>query len=251
MVHGQPDYGAYAAKQTVGSMADNAELAARLGSIVTFDRKGDVIWLDDFESNIDKWETTVIGAGGGISLSAEQARSGALSCKMITGNLANNYAEIEKRLPYPTLSKHGFEISFRSFVDREFQWEMYVYKGLVGGWMSNTVAALQMRYDYPNANLEINTGTILVPVWTVIDTPFTLFTGETLFHTFKMVADLDTEMAVRAVIDYKEYDLSAYPMLSMASITPMHLRVLFRVTTRVNFVRATYADDAIITQNEP
>jgi len=32
-----------------------AELATRLGSIVTYDRKGEVIFCDDFEDGIDAW----------------------------------------------------------------------------------------------------------------------------------------------------------------------------------------------------
>ena len=55
MAHGHPDYGGAAPLATVYTLQDLAELAARLGSIDVFDRRGNVLLLDDFESGIKKW----------------------------------------------------------------------------------------------------------------------------------------------------------------------------------------------------
>ncbi|GAI06639.1 unnamed protein product, partial [marine sediment metagenome] len=44
MIHGHADYGAGAPGKTIYSMLDVGELAARLGSPVTSDRAGNVMW---------------------------------------------------------------------------------------------------------------------------------------------------------------------------------------------------------------
>ncbi|GAH95398.1 unnamed protein product, partial [marine sediment metagenome] len=41
-MRGQPDYAALAPKEIAASISDMGEVAARLGSIVTYDKRGDV-----------------------------------------------------------------------------------------------------------------------------------------------------------------------------------------------------------------
>ena len=63
-----PDYGRLSAQATVFPVTDLGELAARLGSIVSHDRRGDVIWLDGFEDGLDKWQPTTSGSGAAVDL---------------------------------------------------------------------------------------------------------------------------------------------------------------------------------------
>ncbi|GAI49683.1 unnamed protein product, partial [marine sediment metagenome] len=63
MSRGQPDYGSSAVKEVAGTLADMGELAARLSSIVEYDRRGDVVYLDDFEEPVLKWSPLAAGAG--------------------------------------------------------------------------------------------------------------------------------------------------------------------------------------------
>jgi len=55
VAHGTPDWGVTAGARTVYQMTDLGELAVRLGSIVTHDRRGDVIFLEDFEEGMGRW----------------------------------------------------------------------------------------------------------------------------------------------------------------------------------------------------
>ena len=74
-----------------GDPVSNAELAARLGSPDTFDRRGDVLWMDDFESGL-KWRTSLLGTGSLIDLTATMAASGGKCCRLVTGSANNDYA---------------------------------------------------------------------------------------------------------------------------------------------------------------
>ena len=63
MARSGPDWGLRGGKATVFPLTDMAELAARLRSIDVYDRAGDVIALDDFQSGIDQWEHSGSGSG--------------------------------------------------------------------------------------------------------------------------------------------------------------------------------------------
>ncbi|GAI56753.1 unnamed protein product, partial [marine sediment metagenome] len=79
MAHGQPDFGMYQIAKTIYRLADMGELAVRLGSIVTHDRRGDVIWMDNFDSGIAKWYQFASDDDGLVEWSAERSRSGGFS----------------------------------------------------------------------------------------------------------------------------------------------------------------------------
>ena len=66
--YGLPDYGMYAALENMGNLVDYGELATRLGSIVSFNREGNVIFWDDFEKTPIKWLNLTGGIRGRLSL---------------------------------------------------------------------------------------------------------------------------------------------------------------------------------------
>lgn len=61
MPRGMPDWGEYSPQEVVSKLLDNAELAARLGSPVLFDRRGTVIFMDDFNCGVNHWDTVTKG----------------------------------------------------------------------------------------------------------------------------------------------------------------------------------------------
>ncbi len=242
MPHGQPDFGAYAAKKTVGSMADNAELAARLGSIVTFDRRGDVVWLDDFEDNIDKWEVMTLGIGAAVVLSNEAARNGSRSAKLTTGPAIDNYAIIIKHLPYPALSKVGFEISFT--IDEDLNHLFHSLMLLDG--TNRYIGSIDYRPDVDELYYYDDAGAPQL-----IASGLNLAASIYHFHTMKLVVDIATMRYVRLILDERTYDLSNYLMQPILDATLPTMWAYFASFTGVAANQSIYVDDAIVTQNEP
>lgn len=240
MAHGAPDFGMYAPKTTVGSLADMAELAARLDSVVTHDRRGDVIHIDDFEGNEGKWEANGTGVDRALALSAETARSGMCSLKLTTGNLANNYMEAIGYLAYPVFGKIGYEISYTHNGSlKEYLWTFRLYDG------TNYYDAI-IRYTQATTILEIDDN----GAWRTLQTRSFMSTHY-LFNTLKVVIDYNAKKYVRLITNDKEYDISAFSLSPTGSGVPPHIRVFIRGTTSVNFNHSTYLDDFILTQNEP
>lgn len=242
MAHGLPDYGPNTPKSTTYGLADLAELAARLGSIVTFDRRGDVVWLDDFEDNLAKWE---LGFGTGTAvLSAATARNGGKSAKLTTPAVTDLGATITKRLPFPALSKIGSEISVAQD-DSNILFLSGAIFFLLG---DGTFKYGQWEYLPLTTTLNIFDHTAgTVSLSTSVQFADSIY----LFHTFKLVVDLVTGKYVRLIMDETEWDLSAYTLIGDDADGDAWMYSDFRVATKAAVAASCYVDDAIVTQNEP
>lgn len=242
MPHGQPDFGAQAVKETVSSLADMGELAARLGSIVTFDRRGDVVWYDDFEGHISKWKSNVSGTDAAATISAEAARNGDFSAKLTTGDVIDKYAEIWHFLPYPIVSKVGFEFSFTLNDNLS---ELQALQNLYDGSHHHKAG---LRYLPATNKLQYFSKT---EGWQDLATDLDLYSASYIFHTSKLVIDLSTRKYVRAIFDNVEYDLSTLSYYYVGQITTPYWRQFISAITGVNSNQSIFIDDAIVTQNEP
>lgn len=250
MPHGQPDYGVQAVKETVFGLADLAETAARLDSIVTFDRRGDIVWLDDFESDVLKWSLTLPGVGDSVVASSEAARNGAFSAKLTTGNVAGDMVTMVHYSPFPVTSRVGFEISFTvhdNLSDLIFSQRLYDGSDEHFARVRYRPATDVLEYLDRNA------------AWQNLAPSLVLLSATYILHTIKLVIDLNTQEYVRVIVDDVVYDLSALepPLLlplyrhTPDVLTTPHWEQLVDTITGVNANTSSYIDDAIVTQNEP
>lgn len=243
MAHGQPDFGLYAAKATVSGLADIGELAARLGSIATFDRRGDIVWFDDFEGDVDKWYQDLEGTDAAIVVSPDAARNGSFSAKLTTGDEIDDFAMVLHYLPYPVTSRVGFEISFTTEDNlSELIFSQRLYDG-------DYEHYARLRYLPATDVLQyLDSGA----VWRDLATSLDLYDATYIFHTIKLVIDLDTHKYIRAILDDVEYDMSAlnYRHTADPDTTP-HWEQIADMITGVNDNVSNYVDDAVVTQNEP
>lgn len=224
-----------------GDPVNNAELAARLGSIHTFDRRGEVIFQDDFEDGISKWG---VGGDAGYSVAASTAyaRSGATSAKLVTGATSGNSAYIVRRLPYPSLAKYGLE-SHITLLDAavEYEWWFQLYDGTN---LTQTII-----------RLKTNVGTLAYMdsggVYQTFATLASLYVGQDLFHAAKLVSNFKDGKFSHFLFNNNVYDLSQYAGLVSASAILPHLYVAIYLLTLANAAKTGYIDDVIVTQNEP
>jgi len=239
---GMPDYGMYAAKEVISPIADVGELAARLGSIVSYDRRGDVIWLDDFEGSVLRWRTTASGTGAAVTLDTSRSLSGVQSVKLTTGNLTGNFASVARYLSYPRGGTVGLECAFAS--SNSFQrWHLYIKyaDGTKEYWGELQIDAWTGTGWYtPSAGPRMSLG--LSP---------TLFMRDTLFHHMKLVVDLEKLEYLRAMVDNTEVNLSGEGLYSPGTATDAWLDIEIRLETGTDANLDGWVDDAIITINEP
>jgi len=247
MAHGQPDFGMYAAKKTVFGQVDIGELAARLGSVDTYDRSGDVIWIDDFESGVEKWKHNVSAVDASIVSAEETARNGSFCAKLTAGDTLFGYANMLRTIAFPVLSKISAEFSFtvpeaisaNTDVEVRFHIDMRAGKKFV---------EFHIKYDRVTHEISYMRD---ADDWVWIDTK-ELISYMYCFHQIKIVVDFETGKYVRLSLDDSAYDLSdATPKSRVVDCTPS---IDIRAWISNKFATENplfYVDDVIIKQNEP
>lgn len=240
--HGAPDWSKYRPDSVTFPVEDLAELAVRLGSIVSFDRRGDVVWMDGFEESVLHWDVNSSGGGETIALSSGYSRNGLQCVRLYTSPNSPFDAEITRRLPVPMTSKLGVEFhwSYLNSIDR---WESVVelHDGV-------NRSRFRMRWVRSTGVLEIYDTAL---GWVTVATRSMQTITGGLFHAAKLVFDYSDGSYIRLLFLNQVYDLSAYAGDVVASATSPYWGVAFTVFAVDATQRYFYIDDVIITQDEP
>ena len=239
--HGKSDWGLQL-KTTVYTLDELSELAVRLGSIDFFDRRGDVLFLDDFSSGLSKWYAVGSGTGNKQLVTPEIARSGGYSIKLIGGKTTPWYSFMRTCFPYPVLSRIGYELHFcytHLFDKLIFELKQddadYSYEGAI-------------QFDRTNNKLQYKD---LNGDYQDIVTSFRLLDRANLFHVFKLVCNPETHKYHRLILNDTTYDLSAHDLYKHGSQGQKFYEVTILLYSRDGYNDFCYIDNIIVTQNEP
>jgi len=231
-----------AASEPIESI-NRAELAARLGSIVTFDRSGDVIWLEDFEDGIHRAEIDLSGLGATVEWSAERSLRGVYALKMTAGSDASRYAEVKGYLPFPALSRIGYEAATTTDANTE-QIEAYIH--LYTGTMM-----LEWGFKFVAATTAVSLIT-LGGVWVPIFSGALPYFETRLFNLSKLGIDPSAGTYYKMVTGPITMPIAAVPCnVTVPDLTQMHLELFYKITSKPATNAVVYIDSMIMTQNEP
>jgi len=239
MPHGTGDWADLIARSTVFGGIDLSELAVRLGSNNLWDRRGDTLFCEDFESGIEGVET-IAGADGSVEWSCERCRGGGFSIKFTTPKTFILLDRLQKWLPCPVKSAIGGEVSVcTDDAVVYFEWLLRYYDGV-------DRYEFGIRYTLETEILEYYDGD-----WHNFAEDVKFYKEDYLFHTAKVVGDVRTGKYVRFIFDNVTYPMSKYSGYKVeCDTTPvMDFKVEVLGTDEEHFV--WWADDLIITQNEP
>lgn len=242
MPHGQPDFGMYAIARTIYRLTDMGELAARLGSLVTLDRRGDVVFLDDFEAPILNWTT---GEGTGADkewLDPDAAYMGSQSLAMETIAAADAFALAERRVQVTPEQRYGLETRFqRVGITAYYDICTWIYDG-------THVRKAELRYDRVNNKVQIlDSPDHFKAIATGLELPHDYFE----FWPAKLVIDSKTMKYIRVLFAGIEYDVSDEVMVEDDSAVLPSISIVLRVTTAIDTAAGVRFDNVIVTQNEP
>jgi len=244
MPHGGPDWGTEGPVSTIYSIQDLGELAARLGSIVTFDRRGNVLWMDDFESGLSQWRQV---GDRDAEWNGNQAKNGGFCCKLITPAVAGGSCCIERYIGFPALSPMGFEFSYSDDDTAGVPRSLWILVVLDSGSYRYKTSIF---YDVMNGKLQYTSGT-----GAMRDIPggaygmSSFFPGE--FDTLKFVADFTTAKYKRLLINSRTFDVSALSFHKVALVSAPQMVIEIALHADAAAAAVCYIDDVIITQNEP
>lgn len=237
-----PDYSNFLSAAPVHRVDDMGELAVRLGSPDSFNRAGNVIFVESFEFGMQRWDISGGVGDGSVGLTPTMYRSGPYSLEMVPKTTGGLYQWIWTRLPYPDSDTIGIEASFvvRAATD-SFDLGMWVFDG-------DSFKRCEIKYDHSLRNLYYMND---VEVWTLLDDNINLFNSHNLFHTLKLVVDIDADQYKRIVIDSTDMTGLSYAFYTEANLAHPYIQPHVRVYAADDSQPVHYVDDIIITVNEP
>lgn len=241
-LHGAPDYYQYRRDSVTYPLADLAQLAARLGAVVSFDGRGDVAWIDSFEDALVHWSATGSPAGYTAISSALYAEHDGLSAELTPAGSGANQVELEHSLPYRALSLLGFEAWWMSMGDNDS-----VVLGLdlyAGG----RVHSFEAKADIANSRLQVRTGST---TWSTIRSGVLIAEKETMFHRMKFVLDPVNLLYSRLLFNrFEDRDLAISPWDQAATSLEM-ITLRLQVNGSAGVDSPVYFDVVIHTWDEP
>lgn len=242
MARGQADYGALATKEVGASVSDMGEVAARLGSIVIYDKRGDVVDFDNFEEPVIRWLAGYSVAAGSVQLDSTYAKSGSQTLKIVTGAGASATEVVTTLLSVLASKRLGIEISFKSLSSNvNLHFWIYYYDGI-------HYYGAELKIDRVLLKIYLKIAAIPETWAEVVD--LTTFNAD-IWYTIKLVMDFNINTYVRLMFSDKEYDVSAYNLLSGNAVISPYVYIGMTIKNRVASSGSVWIDDFILTQEEP
>lgn len=229
-------------RETVFGLDDLGEAVVRLESIVLFDRRGDVIYLDQFDDGLTHWDSLTVGVGSTVTSSTTTARHGANSIELHNGAVAGAFSTLVGRFPYPVISSLGMEVAFTVHANTQtLMVGIYVHDGV-------NYNRGHIRYNPTTNILEYYT---TLGAWATLVTPLDLHENIHMFHILKLVVNITTQEYVRVIVDANEYAMTGLALNTVLSpVAPMLYVIVDHEGDGAN-TSDVYIDDFILTQNEP
>jgi len=242
MAHTRPDYSTQQKMATIYGEVDNAELAARLNSVDTYDRRGNIILIEDFEGPVLTWQTATNVAGSAVRLSDTWPQRGSQCVELLCGAGAGASAGIYKYVPPSVLGGVGLELSFT--VDPgTTRWEIIFtyYDG-------TNYHRAYVRYLTATDNFQyLAPG----PLWTDAFPNLILEEDYGTYHTIKIVMDTSLNEWMRFQCDRHSINLTGINLMALGSGIQDCLNCFIGHYSDHVAAKTAYVDNVIFTQNEP
>lgn len=222
------------------------ELATRLGFIAPFDLHGNLVMMEDFETEVTEW--TESASAGSITPERTSRRkwSGNWSERLETGDELNGTSTIRRSLPYPTGDK--IALFCRLLLDDNVQ----VFDIEVNLHPSGWTNYFMLRYTRPTTTLEVWDEGV---GWTPVTTTLLLGGAAEVWYPIVLVGNNTTGIYDKVIFGEQEVDLSAYEARHVNIIEYRYSNVIIR--NRVYTVDAVhtgytlYVDDVVMVENVP
>jgi len=249
LAKGAPDY----TRKVILTEAENlfgkviqvgdSELAARLESPVTYERRGNVYMFDSFEYGLIKVQTSAIGTGASVATDSTAARTGQYSAKLTAGSDSLRKAAITYKIPAIISSKPiGIEFAWNINSDVDYLSVLiYIADGTTLKTAGIRYVRSAKRFDYYDTS----------GAWTTTGITYQIDLEPPPFYPLKLVLDHTNNKYLRMYFGPTEHDLSSFSFGGTASGAAPLVTVEIAVYSDVAVNGIAWVDDFIFTVNEP
>ena len=237
-----PDYTKLITVNYEGGFVGLEELAARLGSIAPFNLKGNIVLMEDFESEETEWMLETSGVDSVAARTSRHKFSGDWAIKLTAGGGATDYAQMRRQIYCPGLSKLAIFARI-AWVKGSYHWELFATYDILG---VSTYA--RVGYDLETGDLYIKTtgGNYQAIASSLFITP-----AEYAFYPILLTVDLVNGKYDKLYFGDTEYDLSTYELSTVDDLANTYLEVGVINYGGGSYIWTIYVDDIIIAKNVP
>lgn len=242
MPHGAPDWYKYRRDSATYPVDDLAELAARLDSPITFDRRGDVTLIDTFKDGRRSWQAPAPGTGANTALSPDHFLTDGYSLAVTCPSDHAFDIHVYRYTPHIPHGAIGLEVAFTlDLYTKSFKIDLSTHDGVnnVFTYLIYTYATKRLQY-YPASGSAVD----LEPTVDVARNP-------RIFNHLKLVMDPTIPAYLRAILNHQSFPMADIPARSWPSSTTPSLLVNIEWIGTEGQTPTVYLDSVIVTQDEP
>lgn len=220
----------------------SGELASRLGSPKTYDKRGDVLFIDNFQNGLSPYYYYTVEGACSLLLKNEFTKSGGYCLRFQWESYADEYAFISKGLGITMKGKLGLECSFAHWTNNFYiDLEIFYYDGtdLIKG-------EIRLKTDSGDIDYLNSGGTYTNRV-----SGLTITNRYWLYNTIKLVVDIVNKKYTRLLFNNVEYDMSTIALRKETDPTSPQTLFYINIKGIPSLVPDVNIDNVIITQNEP
>jgi len=241
MTHGAPDWGSTSTLTFMHRVYDMAELAARLGSSNVFDRRGNVLLMDGFESGFSGWEEEHTAGDGWIQPIAFPTHIGGVAIGCQYSSAAGAVGRIFRYVAMPQITSYGLEAAFLPALNnRYFEELLDVYDGTQVWYYGFRWYQQTGELKVCNASFEWETFATIRPL---------VFSGYPWFIA-KLVVDLDNHAYKRVMINAQTFDVTSFAPYHAAADMSAIIYIGIAGANDIAVSDLAAFDDVILTMNE-
>lgn len=236
-----PDWGGHYNTGQFYPLFDMAELATRLGSVMSYDRRGALIWWDDFRHGVAGWAVPTGPPASAFNLTADYWERPPFSGELFEGLGDNHTVLITRQLEVPQATNVGVQISALFGTDcgwLELRWRQYT-----GTYLYTLILGADPIGQRIRLTSAEGTTTLLSTTGDFRDAGY--------FLHLKLVFDMETHLPVRLLALEEEIDISAYTMSVTGDNSPPMLEIGIEHYSGAPAETSIYIDNVIVTAAEP
>lgn len=219
----------------------NAELAARLGSPITFERSGSTQLMETFECGTQRWNFATSGADPEYGLAVAVSSHGGYALRLVGGSTADYYCLAQMKQHMVHQGKIGMSCKFCIPGACE---STCMYLILYDG---ANVHEARVRYRAVAHKLDIYDG---LTGWTEVADALGMASEDWAWNQWKFVIDPATYHYVRVLFNNQLVDVSDHTYYHTGNLAGSKMWVKIYVYSRDGENDVLYVDDVILTAAE-
>lgn len=241
MAHGAPDASNVVMIGQDYRLDDMAELGARLGSVMTYRRTGDLFFSEDFSHGMGSWIWDAVPPASFLVLQSDITLSGGVALECTTAAVGLATTEIHRYFPLSTTGRIGAGFGYDAGTNKER------FEVTLGGHDGTNRYYGNIHWNLATHHLQYRPR---VGANVLIDILHPALIERKLFTQFKLVVDFTLLEYVSLAVNEVTYDLSGILLPFAASSSRPSYYVNFTCTGNAGGIYSSYLDNVILTRNE-